>query len=317
MVEIAEVLINAGVSVNEVDNDGVSPLQRAVQQFQNVIKLVSLLIDKGAIINRNSEKSPFIELPLTCASGRGKMIALLIRNGADVNEKNRFNGETALHVACMSYNAKEEIFSLLVESGADISVKNRHGETPFAPVIRSIHKFNPSLPWRLRALHAMVKEFTKLIFENVTIDKGDMDLIMTTAVARRHFEQCMRELNQMKSTKFYGNYSYYFVFSKKLKSVNNAYLINNERFLSNFEAGLFRFAHFKSDLQNILKETIKIRKKANVGYSILYAKLQDLFPDTVVRNLAKNLTLKEIQLSESQPTMLRSMYYSIKKFLVK
>ena len=48
--------------------------------------------------------------------------------GAKLDVKDKFEGETALHLA--SRNEHLEVVKLLIERGADINIKNNEGETP-------------------------------------------------------------------------------------------------------------------------------------------------------------------------------------------
>lgn len=62
-----------------------------------------------------------------CATRNARMVRLLVRNGADVNQK-CLDGWTALHEA-VSQN-QVEICEVLVEHGAEISSRNIYGVTP-------------------------------------------------------------------------------------------------------------------------------------------------------------------------------------------
>ena len=67
-----------------------------------------------------------------------QLVQILLKNGADVNQKNE-KGITAIMAACYSENYEEEpgintrkqyrIIRLLIEKGADISLKDNKGNT--------------------------------------------------------------------------------------------------------------------------------------------------------------------------------------------
>ena len=67
--------------------------------------------------------------PLTSAAlfGKSETAELLIKKGADVNQKNR-DGGTALHGAAFLGHA--DVARLLIENGADINAENYEGDTP-------------------------------------------------------------------------------------------------------------------------------------------------------------------------------------------
>lgn len=53
---------------------------------------------------------------------------ILIDSGVDVNERDRYEGNTALHIAVWQKN--EAVLRLLVESGADVNATDNLGRTP-------------------------------------------------------------------------------------------------------------------------------------------------------------------------------------------
>jgi ankyrin repeat protein len=57
--------------------------------------------------------------------GDKELVLFLIKNGADVNDKN--HGYTALQMAC--HGGHLEIVRLLIDNGADVNTINKNGET--------------------------------------------------------------------------------------------------------------------------------------------------------------------------------------------
>lgn len=58
--------------------------------------------------------------------GREEIVELLLRNGVDINSKNK-NGSTALDIAVEKGFGK--IVEILMQSGADPKVENKNGKT--------------------------------------------------------------------------------------------------------------------------------------------------------------------------------------------
>ena len=90
------------------------------------IETVKGLLAKGA--DTNTGDSQFGVSPLSWAAllGQSEIAELLIRNGADVNGRNR-DGGTALHGAAFLGHA--DTAALLVQKGADVNATNDKGET--------------------------------------------------------------------------------------------------------------------------------------------------------------------------------------------
>ena len=90
------------------------------------IDAVKELLAKDA--DTNTEDGQFGVSPLSWAAllGQTEIAELLIRNGADVNGRNR-DGGTALHGAAFLGHA--DTVQLLVRKGADVNATNDKGET--------------------------------------------------------------------------------------------------------------------------------------------------------------------------------------------
>lgn len=280
--EVAEILINSGLPVDEVDYHGFSPLHCAVERRDP--KLVSFFIQKGADVNRKSIIEGAFPLIMDIENRNCEIVYLLLSNGADVNAKDHA-GKTVLHEACIHKN--EQMVNLLLQYDADLSPEDQNGRTPFS--LLEYHNFVDG------CLSAMVKEFSKLSFENKPVSKKDMQLIESNAKAREHFEICAKELSRMKSTKFYDSYSYYSVLkmSKKIKKLAN--LTKNKEFVSKFHVN-FSFPLYESDLLRIFNEAFYVRDRSMLVDSRLYFLFGNMLPDVVISNLGKLLTVEDLPL---------------------
>lgn len=108
--EFSEILLKFGVSANELDREGFSPLHRfvSVQNFQ----LISLIINKGADPNQKNEsgETPFLE---AVAIDHLDIVDLFLQNGADINARSSC-GSTSLHIACGYLS--DQMVSLLIRA---------------------------------------------------------------------------------------------------------------------------------------------------------------------------------------------------------
>ena len=112
-IDIVEILLNLGVSVNTYDTFKANPLHIACQQLNK--EIIELLIAFGANVN---EINFYSDSPLhvACQYDDVKIIDLLINAGADINIST-FNGITPLHMACM--NECLNVIDYLLTKGAN------------------------------------------------------------------------------------------------------------------------------------------------------------------------------------------------------
>ncbi len=110
-IKIAEILLNSGVPVEGIDNEGNSPLIHALKKHN--FELILLLIEKGASVNKSC--SFFDLFPIhkaTLFKSSEEIFDLLLSNGAEIDSKNIL-GWTALHCACFCHN--KEAISILIK----------------------------------------------------------------------------------------------------------------------------------------------------------------------------------------------------------
>lgn len=289
-IEIAEVLLNHGISVIERDNDRCesAPLDYAV--LKENLPFVSYLLDKGADINQSNREGPPLYQTVKFCHNEDS-IDLLLYRGADINGKDEF-GDTALHEACEQCN--EKMISLLLEKGADINTENEQRLTPFF----SLH--DPDDPEYIdyvdetynkniynRCVVVMVKEFSKLTFENNFTSKKNLDFIQVNAP--EDFIKCTEELQKMSTTQFHSSYTFYSILKKSISVMKLAQLTGTPEIVLKFESNLQRFSYYQDDLLSYWKDAMQFRKKFQASVSELNAIFNHHLPDIVVRKLAKNL----------------------------
>ncbi len=93
------------------------------------MKMLEMLLDKGANPNSRIINSDEPLLVYACFSGQYDVVQLLLAHGADVNAI-RVNGLTGLHMAALRGNV--EIAQFLLEKGANINVLTKDGVSPLA-----------------------------------------------------------------------------------------------------------------------------------------------------------------------------------------
>lgn len=221
-----------------------------------------------------------------------RLLKFFHTTGADVNFKDH-HGWTAIHWAC-SYNSIN-LIEFLLRKGADVSVENKNGQTPFSLLRSGRYGYG-------RCKNAMIKEFSRLSFENVPISIKDANLIQVSSKNHRRFRRYLTELKVLENTKFYKNYTYY----SMLKMSNNmrklAHLTENNLFVTAFLEGLI-YPCYKKNLLSVLEEAVALRRKFETAYLNVNSAFGNALPEVVLREIADNVTFED--LSEQQVNKLQ------------
>lgn len=126
-----ERLVAGGIDVNVRDQSGNTPLKYACAEPS--LEAIQRLIDLGADVNLADDRG---FTPLHCAAGHGfypdalKIVELLLSRGADINARSIELGFVPLHEA-----TGPAIIRLLLERGADACIKSNDGLTPLEYMI--------------------------------------------------------------------------------------------------------------------------------------------------------------------------------------
>ncbi|MBI5051498.1 ankyrin repeat domain-containing protein [Candidatus Micrarchaeota archaeon] len=120
-------LIEKGADANECGKDSFTPLMKACfygEPGKGHYEIAKYLKEKGADINFRNKAG---WTALFCAVTRGnlKIVQLLVKNGANVNETIDAKGKTMLMRA--AHEGYLEIVKFLIKSGADFRQKNNGG----------------------------------------------------------------------------------------------------------------------------------------------------------------------------------------------
>jgi ankyrin repeat protein len=122
--EIKEVL-NENIDINIKNEDGVTPLMKAVK-YNNSLEVVNFLLDEGADANITNSRG---KTPLMYAAeynNNPEIIKVLLKNGADVKVKGVNEAPLALFAA---ENENLEVVKTLVGEGMETNVNDYHYNT--------------------------------------------------------------------------------------------------------------------------------------------------------------------------------------------
>jgi ankyrin repeat protein len=123
---VAEALVAKGAKINGGDNEGQTPLSRAISSGggNSQKDRIAWLLSKGADINaRNRQGRTALEAALYGSSAE---IVTLLLDKADI-KKTDDNGNTPIFAAVTRGNA--EYVRLILDKGADLNVQNVNGDT--------------------------------------------------------------------------------------------------------------------------------------------------------------------------------------------
>lgn len=127
-----KLLIDYGSNVNEMNNEG----SNALLYIGDNLEIAQLLIANGIEINHmnNNGLSP---LNYAVKMNYLPLIQLYIKNGADLNLKDKNNNTIAMNIK----NVSQETILFLINHGMDIYVKNNAGQT----ILFSLIYYNPMI----------------------------------------------------------------------------------------------------------------------------------------------------------------------------
>lgn len=115
-----------------------SPDEMLLQSINyEYINGVKLAIEKGANINYQGDGEYYTPLMRAIRKVNKEIAELLLKNGADINKKNRY-GFTNLMVA--SRIGHKDIVELLIKAGANLNIKNKNGWTALRYASEKGHK---------------------------------------------------------------------------------------------------------------------------------------------------------------------------------
>lgn len=240
-VEIAKILIDFGVLVDEADSCGNTPLINSIKIKHN--QLVSFLIDKGADVNHRNHlgKSP---LSMAIHDKDIHLIDLLLSSGAHVNTQDE-NKWTALHEACRRHD--EDRIRFYISKGANLAIEDDNGRTPLLLLIEERKNEKNQ-----ECINIMIRELAYMMCDAKPMSVKDYSSMKSEIYSLTYLNLAYDELQQMKGMKIYESYTYYSIveMSKDIKKL--ADIVKNEEFVLKFEENLDSCLFYKDDLRKIL-----------------------------------------------------------------
>nr|WCB86833.1 CPPV022 ankyrin repeat protein [Cooks petrelpox virus] len=297
-VSIVMSLLKYGINPNFVDSKGFTPLHYAVNA--NNLLITKLLLDNGAdieIVNKhafiheimrfsgfeqiintlllygadvNHINDNYAPIHLATDIENEEMVKILIRNGANIDLKDTYNGSSPLHHAVKRIN--KDIIKMLLDHGANINSVNRYNRSSiyYAIYNNSVDVVNMLLDYGANVNIIDLFGYTPLTvaFNNNTIST----IVISRIVISKYIDKLIE------STKAYKRNMDFIYSDKKFIGINNKC---EEEILS------FQKAKIGSD-SNLLKCFIRndINALSKVANSNIFKNYKENFP--IYRDLIKN-----------------------------
>lgn len=164
-IDVIEVLIEAGASVDAKNSSGSTALLHAVKA--NKSKAVDALLEAGADVEAHLNNGSWTSLHTAAEDIHLEVVQILLKHGANVHAKDADNGnDTPLHVAVRQagMDGTYEIVQALLGHGADEGARNDNELTPVCvvgsvvsvaavlPVMELLRRAPGDRAWRRRGL---------------------------------------------------------------------------------------------------------------------------------------------------------------------
>lgn len=143
-VPVIRTLQAAGLSLEDQDCHGWTPLDNVISDGEHAINRVRAFIEAGANVNATHDRGYTVFMSAVGSGRFPELLRLLVASGADPHAVSEL-GYNAFHAAIdvnFDANAEESVrdtLTYLKELGVDLELRNKYGETPLA---RAIHHGN-------------------------------------------------------------------------------------------------------------------------------------------------------------------------------
>ncbi|XP_065556118.1 serine/threonine-protein phosphatase 6 regulatory ankyrin repeat subunit C-like [Artemia franciscana] len=206
--QTAECLLRSGEEVNARDIYGRSPLHFAA--LLGHTQTAECLLRSGADVNARDihGRSP---LHLAAFRGHTQTAECLLRSGADVDAR-KINGERPIHLVAHCGNTQTA--ECLLRSGTDVNARDIYGRSPLQTAALCGHNLALYIAYHL----------LKMMGANLYVSERNKSLLVQVLSCSK-WDQCERELEQMKSEIIFCNISFYDIFIKGI-SLMELYTMN-------------------------------------------------------------------------------------------
>jgi ankyrin repeat protein len=165
-------LIDNGSNVDEINDEGLSPLHTATLMENKGI--VALLIVAGANVDIKSPVTENTPLHIASSLGNDALVEIFLNEGANFNSSNK-EGDTALHISAK--NGFNSIVEKLIQKNINVNTTNDKGQT--ALHIASIEGHSSIVQMLIKAdANLNIKDSKGKTARNYAISSGHQNVII-------------------------------------------------------------------------------------------------------------------------------------------
>lgn len=287
--EIYKLLLEKGANCNEPDDNEVTPFYHALTDHDS--QVIKLLLKHGADVKRVTSyggtaihyaaRNPHLDViglifdqgfdiesstttnysPLLIAAKFKNFEACeyFLKRGALVNKRAK-DGNTPL-IAAISHIDKdrevelEKTIEILLEYGADATVVAK-GET----ALKLTRYYGETIK------KLLIRHMAKMQRMNLAINAMDERMINFRSLYKEYYQMCLKELENMKKTKFYDEVTIFSIFSESRKVI--AKYVKNSELVNAFEDKIYAWKYpiYIVSLKNrFYAELKKLRTRDNAA----------------------------------------------------
>lgn len=250
---------------------------------------MKLLLDCGANVNQPTYGG-ITPLHLAAFLPKSVISLALIEKGANIHTANA-SGSYPIHVAC--HNQSSETIQLLLQLGADINVVDGKARSPFSLM-------------RRRSLTAgeifVIEHLACLVSKGKSVCEKDVEYIRENTELAKIFEDCLDELEKMKSENIVNKISYFSVLTGN--PVKISLLMRNKEFRENYKNNVEkmdnRFPIYKNQIRDVIEIAMEKQELLRAAEECIGDIFENTLPYLVIDRIAYFWWLKELKNVETK-----------------
>lgn len=282
--EIFELLLDSGLPLDDFIEVAVTkgtlnrlktPLIHSIAT--NRVDFVYLLLELGADVNKNTAdgSNPLFN---AVVNGNVYIVEMLLKRGASVNAKSLTDGKTALHAVLFHpdfTDTEKRMIRMLLKYGADVNIPDHKSLIPLKDLPK--HK-----------VQFVIRELAKSRFGGQLVCRKNLDHLEKYGYLKKLFDECLIELQKMKSFELYKNLSLYDILKMKKQPRKLILLTKDEDFVTVFRLcwNPDSYSNYGFDLNDIFEKALKKRDALLQEEQKIASIFKDILSESVITEIS-------------------------------